>query len=59
MDPEQSPAQHTESAAPKVCPSCGFTGRQANEYRGGVLWRTCHDPWHHGQSGSSGPGGPE
>lgn len=30
----------------EVCPSCGFDGRQANEYRGGVLWRTCHDPWH-------------
>jgi RNA polymerase subunit RPABC4/transcription elongation factor Spt4 len=32
---------------PGVCPSCGFTGRQANEWRGGILVRSCRDPWHH------------
>ncbi len=32
---------------PEVCPSCGFTGRQANVWQGGILVRSCRDPWHH------------
>lgn len=30
----------------EVCPSCGFTGRQANVWQGGVLVESCRDPWH-------------
>ncbi len=42
---DDSGRQDGEPLSPK-CPACGFTGRQANVYRKGELWSTCHDPWH-------------
>lgn len=37
----------TESSTDETrCPGCGFTGRQANVWKGGILVRSCRDPWH-------------